>query len=95
MTYKIKFLKVALKEWRSLDSKTQTQLKKKLQECAENPRKPATKLIGSQNRYKIKLRAIGYRLVYEVVDDQLVIIVVAIGRRDKNKVYKMADKRLI
>ncbi len=33
---------------------------------------------GYPNRYKIKLRCIGYRLVYEVVDDEVVVIVIAI-----------------
>ena len=32
--------------------------------------------------YKIKLRAVGYRLVYEVIDDELVVIVIEVGRRD-------------
>ena len=33
---------------------------------------PSARLHGSQNRYKIKLRAVGYRLVYEVREAELV-----------------------
>jgi len=40
-----------------------------------------------------KLRASGYRLVYEVVDDEVMIFVIAVGKRDKNIVYKKAHKR--
>lgn len=44
--------------------------------------------------YKIKLRTVGYRLVYRVIDSRLVVQVVAIGRRDQNTVYKLAHIRL-
>ncbi|OAV33457.1 hypothetical protein AO365_1790 [Moraxella catarrhalis] len=36
--------------------------------------------------YKIKLKTIGYRLLYEVIDNEVVVLVVAVGRRDK--IYK-------
>ncbi len=45
------------------------------------------------SRYKIKLRKSGYRLVYEVVDDRLVILVIAIGKRNREAVYEKAAKR--
>ena len=44
--------------------------------------------------YKIKLRAAGYRLVYRVDDGRVVVIVVAVGRRDRNAVYKAALGRV-
>jgi mRNA interferase RelE/StbE len=44
--------------------------------------------------YKIKLRTTGYRLVYQVKDDVITVIVIAVGRRDKNSVYENAIKRL-
>ncbi|MEN3146161.1 type II toxin-antitoxin system RelE/ParE family toxin [Neorhizobium sp. IRAMC:178] len=93
MSYELAFLDVALKEWRKLDSNIREQFKKKLTERLENPRVAAAQLHGSTNRYKIKLRAIGYRLVYEVRDTQLVVLVIAIGRRDRDAVYKAAEKR--
>ncbi|HSP85079.1 MAG TPA: type II toxin-antitoxin system RelE/ParE family toxin, partial [Psychrobacter sp.] len=37
--------------------------------------------------YKIKLRTIGYRLVYTVKDDVVVVYVLAVGKRENNKVY--------
>jgi mRNA interferase RelE/StbE len=40
--------------------------------------------------YKIKLRGVGYRLVYQVRDKELVVVVIALGKRDKNLVYKIA-----
>lgn len=93
MTYELAFLDAALKEWRKLDSNTRDQFKNKLAERLTNPRVPAAKLSGSRDRYKIKLRSIGYRLVYEVRDAQLVVVVVAVGKRERDAVYRAAEKR--
>ena len=40
------------------------------------------------NVYKIKLRSAGYRLVYEVIDQEVTVYVIAVGKRSKNTVYK-------
>ena len=95
MSYKygLKFLPKALKEWIKLDSSIQSQLKKKLRERLQNPHVPASRLHGFENHYKIKLRASGYRLVYEIVESEIVVLVVAVGKRDKNLVYKKAYQR--
>ncbi len=47
-----------------------------------------------QNCYKIKLRTSGFRLVYQVIDDVLIIAVVAVGKREKSQVYNLASERL-
>ena len=94
MTYKLEFLTEALKEWKALDSTTKKQFKKKLTERLENPLISSAKLLGAKNRYKIKLRAAGYRLIYEVLDNEIVVVVVAIGKRERNRVYKAAAKRI-
>jgi mRNA interferase RelE/StbE len=94
MTYELGFLASALKEWRKLDAQTRDQFKKKLAERLDHPHVPASKLSGTKDRYKIKLRNIGYRLVYEVHDAEVIVIVVAVGRRDRNAVYKAAEKRI-
>ena len=93
MSYKLKFLPTALKEWKKLDNSIQTQLKKKLKERLQSPYAPGSQLSGFKNHYKIKLRTSGYRLVYEVIDEEVYVLVIAIGKRDKNLVYKKARKR--
>ncbi|MCX5511593.1 type II toxin-antitoxin system RelE/ParE family toxin [Pseudomonas sp. BJa3] len=45
------------------------------------------------SHYKIKLKASGYRLVYRVEDDRVVIVVVAVGKRERGGVYQSAQKR--
>lgn len=92
MRYKLKFLPTALKEWKKLDNAIQIQLKKKLQERLESPLVPNCQLSGFKNHYKIKLRTSGYRLVYEVIDEEIYVLVIAIGKRDKNVVHKKAKK---
>jgi len=93
-TYKLVFKRDAEKEWRKLDSPIREQFKKKLLERLENPRVESARLSGMEDCYKIKLRSAGYRLVYQVRDNELVISVVAVGKRERNHVYKTAVKRI-
>lgn len=93
MSYELDFLDEALKEWRKLDSNTRNQFSRKLAERCENPHVPSAKLHGAKNIYKIKLRSVGYRLVYEVLEREIVVLVIAVGRRDKADFYSTAIKR--
>ena len=93
MTFELGFLDEALKEWRKLDGHTREQFKSKLAERLQTPRIPSAKLSGHPDRYKIKLRSVGYRLVYEVRDNELIVVVVAAGKRERNAVYKAAEQR--
>ncbi len=93
MSYKLTFLPKALKEWKKLDSTISNQFKKKLEERLKNPKVEKDKLVGFDNVYKIKLRNIGYRLAYEVIDDEIKIVVLAIGVRDKSKIYNILKQR--
>ncbi|RUO59008.1 type II toxin-antitoxin system RelE family toxin [Pseudidiomarina insulisalsae] len=88
MTYKLKFVPSAWKEWQRLAPPVKAQFKKKLEQRLHHPKVPKAKLSGYSSVYKIKLRAAGYRLIYEVVGDVLVVYVLAVGKRDKDKVYK-------
>lgn len=93
MRFELGFLEQALKEWGKLDSSTREQFKAKLNERLDNPRVPAAKLSGHKDRYKIKLRSVGYRLVYEVRDSEVIVVVVAVGKRERNAVYLAAAGR--
>lgn len=94
MIYELKFLPVALKEWEKLGDPIRSQFKKKLAERLENPKVQADKLRGYDSVYKIKLRSVGYRLVYEVVDGELVVYVIAVGKREKGRVYSVLKQRV-
>ncbi|AIC17351.1 type II toxin-antitoxin system RelE family toxin [Pseudomonas chlororaphis] len=93
MTYKLQFLPSARKEWDKLGHTLREQFKRKLAERLEMPRVPADALHGMADCYKIKLKASGYRLVYQVIEDQVVVSVVAVGKRERSAVYERARKR--
>ena len=86
MTYQLKFKEEALNEWHRQVGHLRTLFKKKLAERLVTPRVPSAKLSGHPDRYKIKLRDAGYRLVYDVRDRDLVIVVVAVGKRERQAV---------
>ena len=94
MTYELAFKTSALKEWKKLGHTVQEQFKKKLAERLKNPHVPGAALSGATNIYKIKLRQAGYRLVYSVEDKTITVIVIVVGKRDRNEVYDVAMSRL-
>ncbi len=55
-------------------------LKKKLKERLLNSRNKASQLRGLKDVYKIKLRSVGYRLVYEVNDKEIIVCIIAVGK---------------
>ena len=93
MTYELEFKKTALKEWNKLGATVKQQFKKKLTEVLESPRIKSAKLSGANDLYKIKLRQAGYRLVYEVNDQVVIVTVISVGKRERGAVYKAAMKR--
>jgi mRNA interferase RelE/StbE len=92
--FSLEFHVLALKEWQKLDNSVKDQFKKQLEKRLSNPRVESAKLHGDlDNFYKIKLRSVGYRLVYEVIDHKLIILVIAVGKRNQEQVYKKASSR--
>ena len=94
MTYSLAFRESALKEWKKLDPPIREQFKKKLAERLERPRVESARLSGMPDCYKIKLKSAGYRLVYQVEGRTVTVVVVAVGRRERNFVFKIAVKRV-
>ena len=94
MSYKLRFHELALAEWNKLDNSLREPFKRKLAERLENPRVPACALSGMPDCYKIKLLRAGYRLIYRVEDETIFVTVIAVGKRDKLKVYDTAKSRL-
>ncbi|MFY4857614.1 type II toxin-antitoxin system RelE family toxin [Aliarcobacter butzleri] len=93
MIYNLEFKPQALKEWTKLGSTIKEQFKKKLEERLENPKVEKDKLSGYENVYKIKLKTAGYRLAYQVKDEEIVVLVLSVGKREKDKIYKNLKDR--
>lgn len=94
MSYKLRFMPSALKEWQRLDNSVRSQFKKILEKRLVESHVPSAALHNMPDCYKIKLRQLGYRLIYQVQDNIITVEVVAIGRRDKGSAYKEAERRL-
>lgn len=93
MSYYLDFHPKALKEWKKLDSTIKIQFHKKLKDRLESPVVNKDKLSGYENIYKIKLRDKGYRLVYEVKEKEVIVYVIAVGKRENNSVYSSLKDR--
>ena len=71
-------------------------LRKALKKRLQQPHTPGAQLRGDlRNCYKIKLRKQGYRLVYSVEDDALVVLVLAVDKREDMAAYRSAVERLL
>ena len=92
-TYSVEFVPAAQKEWRKLDVKVRQQFAAKLEERRHSPRVLGDKLKGDADTYKIKQRSSGFRLIYEVVDERLIVLVLAINTRERLKAYRKAEQR--
>jgi mRNA interferase RelE/StbE len=94
--YRLKFLPEAIEEWNALDGSVKEVLRKALKKRLEQPHSPGAQLHGDlRNCYKIKLRKQGYRLVYSVEDDVLVVLVLAVDKREDMAAYRSAVERLL
>ncbi len=93
--YALLFMPEALEEWHRLDGSVRANLKKLLARRLENPHVPGGALHGPlAGCYKIKLRQQGIRLVYFVEDDRLVVMVVAVDKREGGVAYASAAVRV-
>lgn len=94
--YKLEFDRRAKKEFDKLGVTIRRRFQHKLAERLLNPRVDADRLSDLPDCYKIKLRSDGYRMIYWVEDDVVVVFVIAIGQRDSGKrdVYDVAAARL-
>ena len=91
----MQFVPSAWAEWQALDGSVKEPLRKLLKKRLENPHVPGGELHGAlAGYYKIKLRKQGYRLVYGVEDDILMVMVMAVDKREDSSVYESALLRM-
>ena len=94
MTYRLEFDARALKEWQKLGDTVRLQFKKKLAQVIINPRVEANRLHSLPDCYKIKLRSSGYRLVYQVIEQEVTVFVVAVDKREREQAYRKAEDHI-
>ena len=80
MTYRIEVSSAAVRQLRKLDRAAQRRVQAAIELLADAPRPSAAKtLAGGDGEWRV--RTGDYRIVYEVHDNVLLILVIAIGHR--------------
>ncbi|MDD5383960.1 MAG: type II toxin-antitoxin system RelE/ParE family toxin [Gallionella sp.] len=93
--YRLKFVPDAWREWQALDGSIKQALKPLLAKRLQSPHVPGAQLHRElAGCYKIKLLKQGYRLVYVAEDDELVVLVLSVGKRANSVAYLAAAKRI-
>ena len=85
MQYSVEFRPAVLKSLKRLPKKDLRRIRKRIDDLAENLHDTATTKMKGNNSFH-KIRSGDYRIIYEIHDDRLVILVVKIGHR--KDVYK-------
>ncbi len=98
MEYEIKFHPMALQEFSSLDGSVKKLVKKQLDKLKTSPllgeelgNKNGYDLTGYRKMYACKKQI---RIVYSVVENVLLVNIIAIGKREELEVYKTASERV-
>jgi mRNA interferase RelE/StbE len=84
MTYKISILLRAQKQLARIPANDYKKVKQSILDLAEDPRPPGSKKLKGRPGWRI--RQGNYRVIYEIQDDKLIIIVLDIG--DRKDIYK-------
>ena len=79
MTYTVNIKPIAQRYLKKLSFSLQIRITKKLKGLETNPHQGTKKLQGYNNRYRIRMG--DYRIIYEIHDNILVVVVVEIGHR--------------
>ncbi|WP_423125792.1 type II toxin-antitoxin system RelE family toxin [Kocuria palustris] len=85
MAYRVTYVASAAKALRKLDRQTARRILEALNVLADDPRPPGCiKLQGGEGELRIRIG--DYRVVYDVVDDELVVLILRVGHR--REVYR-------
>ena len=103
MKWSIEYIKEAARDLRKIEPCNRRLILKAIEKTAERPLPPPDgigKPLGNHassrlaGYYKIKLRDLGYRVVYGLKLENNVMRVIVIGIRDDDEVYKEAERRI-
>lgn len=78
-TYKVLLKKSAAKELEKVPEKDRKKIIKNIRDLSLDPRPQGVKKLSGQEKYRI--RQGNYRILYQIVDEELIIYVVGVGHR--------------
>ena len=79
MTYAVEILRIAQKQLAKLDRQAQTLIIDSIRQLAADPRPSGCKKLSGRPAWRIRIGA--YRVIYEIHDNRLLVLVVTIGNR--------------
>lgn len=79
VVYRIEFVPAAARQMRNLDPPVRRRLDAAIQALRADPRPPACKKLSGREEYRIRVG--DYRILYEVEDTVLRVLVVKVGHR--------------
>ncbi len=80
MTYSVAFSPSAARQLRKVDPQSRRRIQAALELLSADPRPPAaTRLVGSSGEWRVRTGE--YRIIYEIHDDRLVVLVLRVGHR--------------
>jgi mRNA interferase RelE/StbE len=80
MKFSIQIAPAAERQIRKFDPQVRRRIQAAIDLLASNPRPPkATQLVGGAGEWRV--RTGDYRIIYEIRDDQLVVLVLRVGHR--------------
>ena len=103
MGWKIEYIKEAQRDLKELDAYSRKLILKAIEKTALHPLPPPDgigKALGNHSAaklsgyYKIKLRNLGYRIVYGLVRENNVMKIIVISIRNDELVYREAERRI-
>jgi len=77
--YRLTFKKSVTKDFRSIPQQDIARILKRIETLADDPRPVGSEKLSGQERFRVRQGV--YRIVYEIQDAELVIIVVKVGHR--------------
>jgi mRNA interferase RelE/StbE len=91
MTYRVEVAPAAVRQLRKLDPSARRRIQAAVELLADQPRPSgAKKLVGGDREWRV--RTGDYRIIYEIHDDVLLVLVIAVGhRRDIYQRHRPTD----
>jgi mRNA interferase RelE/StbE len=79
MAYKVDILRSAQKQLAKIDQEKQGRIIEALRNLAETPRPHGSQKLTARPAWRIRVGS--YRIIYEIHDDRLTVLIIAIGHR--------------
>ena len=83
-SYRLIFKKSVTKDFRLIPKDDLRRILKRIKALADDPRPMGSEKLSGQERFRVRQGV--YRIVYEIQDEELVIVVVKVGHR--REVYR-------